>query len=44
MSKITKTFENKSYSMSTGFTKDLNLFKVNATVWSYWYKRRKKSL
>ena len=35
MSKITKTFEDKSYSMSTGFTKDLNLFKVNATVWSY---------
>jgi len=35
MSKITKTFEDKNYSMSTGFTKDLNLFKVNATVWSY---------
>ena len=35
MSKITKTFEDKSYSMNTGFTKDLNLFKVNATVWSY---------
>ena len=35
MSKMIKTFEEKSYSLSTGFTKDLDLFKVNATVWSY---------
>ena len=35
MSKMIKTFEEKSYSLSTGFTKDLGLFKVNATVWSY---------
>ena len=35
MSKMIKTFEDKSYSLNTGFTKDLGLFKVNATVWSY---------
>jgi len=35
MKNITKTFEDKSYSMSTGFTKDLGLFKVNGVVWSY---------
>lgn len=35
MNNITKTFEDKSYSMSTGFTKDLGLFKVNGVVWSY---------
>jgi len=35
MKNITKTFEEKSYSMSTGFTKDLGLFTVNGTIWSY---------
>ena len=43
MSKITKTFEDKSYSLSTGLTKDLGLFKVSATVWSCaMYNERKK--
>ena len=43
MGNITKTFEDKSYSLSTGFTKDLGLFKVNATVWSYaMYNESKK--
>ena len=41
MSKITKTFEDKSYSLSTGFTKDLGLFKVEATVWSNVMDREK---
>ena len=41
MSKIIKTFEDKSYSLSTGFTKDLGLFKVEATVWSNVMDREK---
>lgn len=35
MENMKKTFERKSYSMSTGFTKDLGLFTVNGVVWSY---------
>ena len=34
MSKIIKNFEEVNHSVSTGFTKDLGLFSVNATVWS----------
>lgn len=35
MSKIKKVDEIVSYSISTTFTKDLDLFQVKATVWSY---------
>ena len=34
MSKIIKNFEDVSYSISTGFSKELGLFTVKGTVWS----------
>ena len=34
MSKIIKNFEDVSYSISTGFSKELALFTVKATIWS----------
>lgn len=44
MSKIIKNFEDRSYSVSTGFTKDLGLFSVKATIWSYVNETKKKEI
>ena len=44
MSKIIKNFEDRSYSISTGFTNDLGLFSVNATVWSYVNETKEKGV
>lgn len=44
MSKIIKNFEDKTYSMSTGFTKDLGLFSVHATIWSHVNETREKGV
>jgi len=35
MSEIIKNFEDVSYSISTGFSKELGLFTVKGTVWSH---------
>lgn len=44
MSKIIKSFEDRNYSVSTGFTKDLGLFSANATIWSYVSETKKKEI
>lgn len=44
MSKIIKNFEDRSYSISTGLTKDLGLFSAKATIWSYVNETKKKEI
>jgi len=42
MSKVIKNFEDMSYSINTGFSKELGLFTVKGTVWSHAIHNLKK--